>query len=106
MTRDVIERATPLRDERDAPRQTRSIGRRTGIASRRPAMDESKRSFIKRTVGFLTASGLAAGAPRHAEAVEPPEVPSSMKAPGAGMGEYGSPARYESKVTRTLIRSQ
>ena len=29
-----------------------------------------------------------------------------MKVPGAGMGEYGTPAKYESKVTRTLIRSQ
>lgn len=29
-----------------------------------------------------------------------------MKVPGAGMGEYGSPAKYESKVTRTFIRSQ
>ena len=37
---------------------------------------------------------------------EPPEIPPSMKGPGAGMGEYGSPAKYESKVTRTFIRSQ
>src|SRR5262245_28065767 len=29
-----------------------------------------------------------------------------MKGPGAGMGEYGSPAKYESKVTRAFIRSQ
>jgi len=29
-----------------------------------------------------------------------------MKGPGVGMGPYGSPAKYESKVTRTLIRSQ
>src|SRR5262245_5676700 len=29
-----------------------------------------------------------------------------MKVPGAGMSEYGTPAKYESKVTRTLIRSQ
>ena len=36
----------------------------------------------------------------------PPEVPPSMKFPGGGMSEYGSPAKYESKVTRTLIRSQ
>jgi sulfane dehydrogenase subunit SoxC len=29
-----------------------------------------------------------------------------MKIPGAGMSDYGSPAKYERKVTRTLIRSQ
>ena len=68
-------------------------------------MDESKRNFIKQSVGLLAASGLAASA-RPAGAVEPPDIPPSMKAPGAGMGEYGSPAKYESKVTRTLIRSQ
>src|SRR6266699_1467862 len=55
---------------------------------------------------MLAATGLVAGGRKHAEAVEPPEVPPSMKFPGAGMGEYGSPAKYESKVTRTLIRSQ
>ena len=69
-------------------------------------MDESKRRFIKQSVGMLAATGLVAGGRKHAEAVEPPEVPPSMKFPGAGMGEYGSPAKYESKVTRTLIRSQ
>ncbi len=69
-------------------------------------MDESKRSFIKRSVGVLAASGLVTGGARHAKAVEPPAVAPSMKTPGAGMGEYGSPARYEAKVTRTLIRSQ
>src|SRR3989475_3023327 len=69
-------------------------------------MDESKRSFIKQSVGLIAAGGLVAGGAKHAEAVEPPDVPPSMKGPGAGMGEYGSPARYESKVTRTLIRSQ
>src|SRR5436309_10805324 len=69
-------------------------------------MDESKRSFIKHSVGLIAAGGLVAGAAKHAETVEPPEVPPSMKAPGAGLGEYGSPAKYEGKVTRTLIRSQ
>ena len=65
-------------------------------------MDESKRSFIKQSVGVLAASGLVTG--KHAEAVEPPNVPPSMKSPGAGMGPYGSPAKYERKVTRALIR--
>src|SRR5258705_2880361 len=69
-------------------------------------MDESKRRFIKQSVGLLAASGLVAGGAKQAEAVEPPEVPASMKGPGAGMGEYGSPVKYESKVTRTFIRSQ
>jgi sulfane dehydrogenase subunit SoxC len=69
-------------------------------------MDKSKRRFIKQGVGLLAAGGLAGGRPNNAAAAEPPDVPASMKAPGAGMSEYGSPAKYESKVTRTLIRSQ
>jgi sulfane dehydrogenase subunit SoxC len=69
-------------------------------------MDASKRRFIKQSARLLAASGLMAGGVRHADAVEPPEVPPSMKVPGGGMSEYGSPAKHESKVTRTLIRSQ
>jgi sulfane dehydrogenase subunit SoxC len=69
-------------------------------------MDESKRGFMKRIVGLLAASGLVPAGAGPAEAAEPPEVPPWMKAPGVGMGPYGSPAKYESKVTRTLIRSQ
>jgi sulfane dehydrogenase subunit SoxC len=69
-------------------------------------VDESKRRFIKQGVGLLAAGGLVAAGEQRAGAVEPPEIPPSMKGPGAGMSEYGSPARYESKVTRTLIRSQ
>ena len=69
-------------------------------------MDASKRRFIKQSVGVLAAGGLVAAGEQRAAAVEPPEIPPSMKGPGAGMSEYGSPARYESKVTRTLIRSQ
>src|SRR6201981_80708 len=69
-------------------------------------MDASKRRFIKQSARLLAASGLMAGAARHADAVEPPNVPPSMKVPGAGMSEYGSPAKHESKVTRTFIRSQ
>jgi sulfane dehydrogenase subunit SoxC len=69
-------------------------------------MDESKRSFLKRSVGLLGAVGLVASGAKMADAAEPPEVPASMKVPGAGMSEYGTPAKYESKVTRTLIRSQ
>src|SRR5438094_6748670 len=69
-------------------------------------MDESKRSFIKQSVGLIAAGGLVAGAAKHAETVELPEVPPGMKAPGAPLGPYGQPAKYEAKVTRTLIRSQ
>jgi len=68
-------------------------------------VNESKRRFIKRSAGLLT-SGLVVGGARRVAAGEPPEIPPSMKVPGAGMGEYGSPAKYESKVTRTFIRSQ
>jgi sulfane dehydrogenase subunit SoxC len=69
-------------------------------------MDDSKRSFLKRALGLIAATGVVAGGAKRVEAVDPPDVPPWMKAPGAGMGEYGSPAKYESKVTRTLIRSQ
>jgi len=69
-------------------------------------MDASKRRFIKHGARLLAAGGLMAGGARHADAVEPPNVPPSMKVPGAGMSEYGSPAKHESKVTRTFIRSQ
>ena len=69
-------------------------------------MDESRRSFIKQSMGVLAAGGLAAGVVREGGAAEPPEIPPSMNVPGAGMSEYGSPAKYESKVTRTFIRSQ
>jgi sulfane dehydrogenase subunit SoxC len=69
-------------------------------------MDASKRRFIKQSARLLAASGLMAAGARHADAVEPPNVPPSMKVPGGGMSEYGSPAKHESKVTRTFIRSQ
>ena len=69
-------------------------------------MDGSKRRFIKRTAGLLAATGLLAAGPKRAGAVEPPDVPASMKAPGNGMSEYGNPSKHERKVTRTLIRSQ
>ena len=69
-------------------------------------MDESKRGFLKRIAGLLAASGAAAIRPSRAAAAEPPGVPAWMKTPGAGMSAYGTPAKYESKVTRTLIRSQ
>jgi len=69
-------------------------------------MDHSKRRFLKRGVALIGAVGLPASRARLAKAAEPPEVPSSMKVPGAGMSPYGVPAKYEDSVTRTLIRSQ
>jgi hypothetical protein len=47
-------------------------------------MDASKRRFIKQSARLLAATGLMAGGARQAEAVEPPEVPPSMKVPVAG----------------------
>ena len=69
-------------------------------------MEKSKRRFIKQTFGLMAATSLVAGGTKHAAAAGPPEVPPSMKGPGAGMGEYGTPAKYERKVTRAFIRSQ
>ena len=47
-------------------------------------MNQSKRSFIKQGLGLLAATGLVAGRGKHAEALEPPEVPPSMKSPAPG----------------------
>src|SRR5213596_2173870 len=69
-------------------------------------MDPSKRRFLKRSVVLLGASGLVTSGSKEAAAFEPPDVPPWMKSPGAGFNEYGVPSKHESKVTRTLIRSQ
>ena len=69
-------------------------------------MDEGKRSFLKRGIVLLGASGLLTSRTKGAAAAEPPDVPPWMKSPGGGFNEYGAPAKYEGKVTRTLIRSQ
>jgi sulfane dehydrogenase subunit SoxC len=69
-------------------------------------MDTSKRTFLKRSIALLTASGLIARGAKDALAAEPPDIPPWMKSPGAGFNEYGVPSKHESKVTRTLIRSQ
>ncbi len=69
------------------------------------AVDESKRRFIKQSLGLIAATGLVPGGAHDAGAA-PPDVPPSMKVPGDGMSQYGSPAKYERKVTRLLIRSQ
>jgi sulfane dehydrogenase subunit SoxC len=57
-------------------------------------------------MALLGASSLAAGAVTAASAAEPPDTPVWMRAPGAPFSDYGNPAKYESKVTRTNIQSQ
>jgi len=69
-------------------------------------MDSSKRTFLKRSIALLTASGLIARGARDVGAAEPPDIPPWMKSPGVGFNEYGMPSKHEGKVTRTLIRSQ
>ncbi len=66
-----------------------------------------RRIFLRGGLAALGAiGGLAAGAPGTARAAGPPETPPWMQYPGAPFTTYGGPAKYESKVMRTLIRSQ
>ena len=66
-----------------------------------------RRIFLRGGLAALGAvGGLAAGAPGTARAAGPPETPPWMHYPGAPFTTYGGPAKYESKVMRTLIRSQ
>src|SRR5262245_35712623 len=76
-------------------------------ARRKTAMSRrlDRRSVLMRGLAFL-GSGLIFGAPRSVSAQSPPAPPPWMTAPGAGMSGYGTPSRFESRVTRTLIRSQ
>jgi sulfane dehydrogenase subunit SoxC len=67
-------------------------------------MDGARRRFLGWSIGMLAATGLLRG--KEAAAADPPEVPPWMKSPGAGFNDYGAPAKYESKVTRTFGRSQ
>jgi len=69
-------------------------------------MDGARRGFLKRSIAFLAAQGLISGRAKDTDAAEPLEVPTWMKSPGAGFNDYGVPAKYESKVTRTFGRSQ
>ena len=69
-------------------------------------MDGARRRFLGRAIAALAASGLLTRGPSEAGAAERPDVPAWMKSPGAGFNEYGMPTKYESKVTRTLGRSQ
>src|SRR5215475_9345109 len=74
-------------------------------AGQRISQPLDRRIFLKLAT-LLGFAGWGAAAPAPSEAVEPPDVPPWMKAPGVGMSEYGTPSKFESKVTRTLIRSQ
>ncbi|MDQ3831828.1 MAG: molybdopterin-dependent oxidoreductase [Candidatus Tectomicrobia bacterium] len=65
-----------------------------------------RRVFLTQGLALLGAGGLAAVSAPPAHAADPPHVPPWMQSPGAGMSEYGSPAKYESKVIRTLIQSR
>src|SRR4030095_937075 len=69
------------------------------------AVDGSKRRFMNQSLGLIAATRLL---PRGAQRAggAPPDVPPAMKVPGDGMSQYGSPAKYERKVTRALLRSQ
>jgi sulfane dehydrogenase subunit SoxC len=71
-----------------------------------PPPSITRRRFLGRGAAALGAAGLVAAAPATANATEPPDIPPWMKGPGAPFSEYGSPSKFESKVTRTLIRSQ
>jgi sulfane dehydrogenase subunit SoxC len=69
-------------------------------------MDLRRRTFLKRSVALLGAGGLGTASVARAEAEAPPETPPWMKSPGAGMSEYGSPAKHEGHVKRTGIGSR
>jgi sulfane dehydrogenase subunit SoxC len=68
-------------------------------------VDGARRRFLEWSIGLLAASGVMTRR-QEVAAAEPPEVPPWMKSPGAGFNDYGVPAKYESKVTRTFNRSQ
>ena len=66
-----------------------------------------RRIFLRTGLAALGAvGGHAAGSAGVARAAGPAEVPPWMQYPGAPFTAYGGPAKYESRVTRTLIRSQ
>jgi sulfane dehydrogenase subunit SoxC len=65
-----------------------------------------RRIFLTQGVALMGAGSLTAVSAGPAAAADPPDVPPWMRAPGAGMSGYGSPAKYEDKVQRTGIGSQ
>jgi sulfane dehydrogenase subunit SoxC len=65
-----------------------------------------RRIFLSQGVALIGAGGLTVLSAGSAAATEPPDIPPWMRAPGAGMSGYGSPATYEDKVQRIGIASQ
>src|SRR5215475_7482382 len=65
-----------------------------------------RRIFLTQGIALIGAGGFTALAARSAAAADLPDIPAWMRAPGAGMSGYGSPAKYEDKVKRTGIGSQ
>ncbi len=65
-----------------------------------------RRVFLTQGAALLGAGGLTVLSAGSAAAADPPDLPSWMRAPGAAMSGYGSPAKYEEKVQRTAIGSQ
>jgi sulfane dehydrogenase subunit SoxC len=65
-----------------------------------------RRIFLTQGVALIGAGGLTALSVGSAGAANPPDIPPWMRAPGAGMSGYGSPAKYEDKIQRTGIGSQ
>jgi sulfane dehydrogenase subunit SoxC len=65
-----------------------------------------RRVLLKQGIALLGAGGLAAVSTLPAHAADPLHLPPWMQFPGAGMSGYGSPAKYESQVIRTLIQSR
>ena len=65
-----------------------------------------RRIFIKHGIALFGAGGLAVVSAPSAKAADPSSMPPWMQFPGAGMSSYGSPAKYENKVVRTLIQSK
>jgi sulfane dehydrogenase subunit SoxC len=73
-------------------------------AAGKPLLD--RRIFLKRGGSLFGTGALVAAAGGVAHAAEALGGASPASSPGAGMSEYGRPASYEGRVTRTLIRSQ
>jgi sulfane dehydrogenase subunit SoxC len=65
-----------------------------------------RRIFLTQGVALVSAGGLTVLSAESAAAADPPDIPSWMRAPGAGMSGYGSPAKYEHQVQRAGIDSQ
>src|SRR6266481_4991989 len=76
----------------------------TEAAARNGLLD--RRLFLASLAALGAAGGLSLGSPGAARAAGPQETPPWMQYPGGPFSAYGGPSKYESKVTRTLIRSQ